>query len=151
MIAVAASSVLLIAAADGDLLSGNRISTSSSQTGTSSTSGCSKPPGYLLIIANESGFNGSARYSTSYLSTHPWPVITVKKGQTVNIIVCNTDPTFSHGFGIDNYLDSGVAVQPGSTFELTFTANEVGNFTIRCTIFCPPHIFMQYGRLAVTS
>ncbi|MDV3244256.1 MAG: hypothetical protein LYZ66_03645 [Nitrososphaerales archaeon] len=151
LIVATVSSVLAIALFAGDFSSGNHTSTSSSQTGTSSTSGCSRPPSYVLIIANETGFNGSARHSTSYLAAHPWPVITVEKGQTVNILVCNTDPTFSHGFGIAHYLDSGVAVAPGSTFKLTFVANEAGDFTIRCTIFCPPHIFMQYGRIAITS
>jgi FtsP/CotA-like multicopper oxidase with cupredoxin domain len=149
--AAASSSVLLIISFAGDFSGGNRTSTLSSTSGASSISGCSRPPGYVLIIANESGFNGSARYSTSYLAAHPWPVISVKKGQTVNIIVCNTDPTFSHGFGITHYLDSGIAVQPGSTFKFTFVADEVGDFTIRCTIFCPPHIFMQYGRITVSS
>lgn len=151
LVAVAVSSVLLIVLFAGDFSGGNHTSTSSSRSGTNSTIGCSRPPGYVLIIANESGFNGSARYSTSYLAAHPWPVVTVKKGQTVNIIVCNTDRTFSHGFGITHYLDSGVTVQPGSTFKFTFVADEVGDFTIRCTIFCPPHIFMQYGRITVSS
>ncbi len=149
---VAVSSVLLITVAHGGLSGGDHASTSSSQTPTSTTSGCSRPPGYFLIIANESGFNGSADYSTSYLAAHPWPAITVKQGQTVNIIVCNTDPTFAHGFEIDNYLPgAGVTLQPGSTYTFTFVANEAGGFTFRCTIFCPVHIWMQYGRIVVTS
>ena len=136
----------------GNLAGVDHTSTSSSHLGTNATGGCSRPPGYFLIIANESGFNGSADYSTGYLAAHPWPVITAKQGQTVNILVCNTDPTFPHGFEIDNYLPgAGVTLQPGSSYELTLVANEAGVFTFRCTIFCPVHIWMQYGRIVVTS
>jgi len=103
--------------------------------------GCNRPAGYILILADQNGFNNSVNHK------RPWPVLTVQKGSTVNLIVCNTDTVEAHGFGIDTYV-SPTQLRPGQFFRTSFIAEQGGNFTIYCSIFCSVHVFMQ-GRLAV--
>ncbi len=106
--------------------------------------GCNAPRGYVLIIAGPSGFNNSVNHA------RPWPVVSVQKGDSVNLFVCNVDSVSAHGFAIDHYLDGGVALRPGETFRVSFVADRSGNFTIFCNIFCPVHILMR-AQLRVTS
>lgn len=111
---------------------------------------CLKPPGYFLIIANLDGFNGSV----TKLQESPnvaWPVVRVHRGDKVNIMVCNTDDYSSHGFAIEHYLDAGVALMPHETFRVSFTADQAGNYTMYCNIFCPVHPYMLSGQLIVTE
>jgi len=89
------------------------------------------------------GFNGSKYHSL------PWPIVNTTQGQTVFIHVINNDPTQPHGFAITHYLDSGITLRPGECYNLTFTANQAGNFTMFCNIFCTIHVYMQDGRLSV--
>ena len=110
----------------------------------SGVKGCNTPRGYVLITAGTSGFNDSANHA------RPWPVVTSPRGETVSIFVCNTDPVSSHGFAIDRYLVSGIVLGPGEAFRVSFVADQAGNFTIFCNIFCPVHAFM-IGRLRVTA
>ena len=106
--------------------------------------GCITPHGYVLITAGLSGFNGSVNH------LRPWPVVTVQKGDTVNLFVCNDDRVSVHGFAIDHYLNAGVTLRSGESFRVSFVADRGGNFTIFCNIFCPVHPFM-IGQLRVTS
>jgi len=111
-------------------------------------SGCEKPAGGYLIIADEEGFNGSKMVGSP---TASWPNINVTRGSAVNIVVCNAD-TFTHGFQIDNYFNSNIeSVAPGQVITVSFMASKAGTFRIYCSIFCPVHVFMQSGELSVTA
>ena len=112
--------------------------------------GCAKPAGGFLIIAGDSpgnvGYNDSEGHGAP---TNPWPIITVQKGTTVNITVCNTDRQ-AHGFNISHYYDSSIeTVAPGQVIRVQFVADEAGTFRIYCAIFCTIHVFMQSGELIV--
>jgi heme/copper-type cytochrome/quinol oxidase subunit 2 len=107
---------------------------------------CNRPPGFILIIANLSGFNDSIGHGAP---AHPWPVVHVEKGQEVNFLVCNLDQTQAHGFAITYYFDSGVPIMPGEAYRIVFTATKAGTFTIYCNIFCTIHIYMR-GQLIVS-
>ncbi len=61
------------------------------------------------------------------------PVITVKKGERVRILVTSRDVT--HGFQIADYgID--LEVHPGRWYSAEFTADKPGTFTMRCSVFC---------------
>ena len=107
---------------------------------------CSQPPGFILIIADLSGFNNSVGHGAPI---HPWPVIHVHKGDTVRFVVCNHDETQPHGFAIRYYLDAGIAMAPNDAFQIVFQATQTGTFDIYCNIFCTIHVFMR-GQLVVT-
>jgi hypothetical protein len=109
--------------------------------------GCAKPAGGFLIIANEQGYNDSVGHGAPYSN---WPVISVHQGQSITIVVCDTD-TQAHGFQIDHYYDRSVqTIVPGQVITVSFVANETGSFRIYCDVFCTVHIFMQNGELIVT-
>lgn len=103
-------------------------------------SACNRPPGFILIIADLSGFNDSIGHGAP---ANPWPVVRVEEGQVVNFLVCNLDQTQAHGFAISYYFDAGVPVMPGEAYQIVFTATEAGTFAIFCNIFCTIHIFMR--------
>ena len=108
---------------------------------------CDRPAGFILIIADLSGFNNSIGHGAP---VHPWPIVHVVKGQVVHFLVCNLDPTQAHGFAITYYFDSGVPILPGEAYRIVFTATEAGTFTIYCNIFCTIHIYMR-GQLIVSD
>ena len=108
---------------------------------------CNRPPGFILIIADLSGFNDSIGHGAPL---HPWPVVYVEKGQVVRFLVCNLDPTQAHGFAITYYFDSGVPILPGEAYGIVFTATKAGTFAIFCNIFCTIHIYMR-GQLIVSG
>ncbi len=100
---------------------------------------------FVVVMANEGmnvGFNGSKFQSGS------WPIMNVTMGRTVTIHVINNDTVQSHGFAIQHYL-TGFSLGPGTCSDVTFTANQLGSFTVYCNISCSIHIFMQNGRLNV--
>jgi FtsP/CotA-like multicopper oxidase with cupredoxin domain len=107
---------------------------------------CDRPPGFILIIADLSGFNNSISHGAP---SNPWPVIRVERGQVVRLLVCNQDTTQPHGFAIASYLEPGVAMAPGDAYRIVFTATMQGTFRIYCDIFCTVHVFMV-GRLIVS-
>jgi FtsP/CotA-like multicopper oxidase with cupredoxin domain len=112
-------------------------------------SGCKKPADGYLIIVDANGFNGSKIVGSPGV---PWPVIQVAEGSTVNIVVCNVDATFAHGFQIGHYFDSNIeSVAPDQVITVSFAATKAGTFQIYCSILCPPHIFMQSGFLRLTG
>jgi heme/copper-type cytochrome/quinol oxidase subunit 2 len=104
---------------------------------------------HFLIIeestGQDEGMNGSY-----YRLGQKWPVMHVVKGDTVIINVTNEGTSEPHGFAIVHYDDSGVTVRPGQTQIITFVANQVGNFTVYCNIFCSIHPYMQNGVLIVS-
>lgn len=128
----------------------NHIGTSTSEVESSAVvtkSVCMRPPGYILIIADLSGYNDSIGHGAP---THPWPVVNVEKGQVVHFLVCNLDQTQAHGFAITHYFDAGIPILPGEAYRIVFTANEAGTFAIYCNIFCTIHIYMR-GELVVSD
>jgi len=108
---------------------------------------CDRPPGFFLIIADLSGFNGSISHGAPM---NPWPVIRVQQGDVVRILICNKDTTQPHGFAISTYFPVGVAIAPGEAYKIIFTATVPGTFVIYCNIFCTVHVFMV-SRLIVQS
>ncbi len=100
---------------------------------------------FVVVMANEGmnvGFNGSAFQSGS------WPIINVTVGSSVTIHVINNDTVQSHGFAIQHYF-SGFALGSDRCSDATFTADQLGSFTIYCSISRSIHVLMQNGRLNV--
>jgi hypothetical protein len=116
----------------------------------SQISSCVKPPGYFLIVADIHGFNNSVGHIHDF-PNEPWPVLNVKRGDRVNILVCNEDDYSPHGFAIEHYFDGGTALMPHESFRLSIVADQVGTFTIYCNIFCPVHAYMLSGQLVVAE
>jgi len=112
-----------------------------------SKSTCNRPPGFVLIIADLSGFNDSVGHGAPL---HPWPVVHVQRGEMVRFVVCNHDETQPHGFAIRYYLDAGIAMAPNDAYQIVFQATEIGTFDIYCNIFCTIHVFMR-GQLIVSA
>ncbi len=101
---------------------------------------CERPPGYILMILDDNGFNDSIHNGQ--------PTIQFQRNDTVNILVCNLDPIQSHGFAIDHYFAVGVTLRPGEAYKISFVARDPGSFTIYCNVFCTVHTFMK-GTLRV--
>lgn len=110
-------------------------------------SSCVRPPGFFLIIADLSGFNDSIAHGAPL---NPWPVVNVHLGDMVRFLVCNQDQSQAHGFAIQSYFDTGIALAPGEAVTIEFQATIPGTFVIYCNIFCTVHAFMV-GRLVVSS
>ncbi len=114
--------------------------------------GCVKPAGGFLIIASGTGYNDSIGHGAPQKN---WPIVDVRQGQNVTIVVCDIDIQ-AHGFQITHYYDSSnghadVTLAPGQVITVSFTADKAGDFDIYCEIFCTIHIYMQSGLLNVTS
>jgi FtsP/CotA-like multicopper oxidase with cupredoxin domain len=107
---------------------------------------CTRPPGYAIIIADGTGFNGSKSHGAPVT---PWPPIQVKRNETVSLLICNQDPIQAHGFVIDHYFDGGVVLNPGEAYKISFVASDAGAFRIFCYVFCTVHTYMS-GQLRVT-
>jgi len=115
-------------------------------------SNCVKPAGGFLIVASGTGYNDSIGHGAPQ---NNWPIVTVKQGQNVTIVVCNIDVQ-AHGFQITHYWDasddhSQVTISPGQVYKVSFVANQAGSFDIYCEIFCSIHVYMQSGLLKVTA
>jgi len=128
---------------------GSQPSTGSTSSSTQNLpAGCQKPPGGYLIIARVTGFNDSISHGAP---TKAWPIVTVNKGDTVKLVVCNIDSQ-AHGFQISNYFDSNIeSVAPGQVIAVSFVADKTGTFTIYCSTFCSVHIYMQSGEIRVVG
>ncbi len=149
-IAVLLAISLVVLMAAGPAL--NRIGNSPRFPGVAPTvtvtkSTCDRPPGFILIIADLSGYNNSIGHGAP---AQPWPVVRVAKGQVLHFLVCNLDQTQPHGFAITYYFDAGLPIMPGQAYRISFTATEAGTFTIYCNIFCTIHIYMR-GQLIVSG
>lgn len=121
--------------------------------GTNCWSRPSGPPGsavFTVVMANE-GMNIGYNSSKSHLPK-PWPVMNVTLNQHVIIHVINND-TQAHGFTIVHYFESGIngvsGLAPGQCYDVQFTANASGSFTVKCSIFCTIHAYMLNGQLNV--
>ena len=73
-------------------------------------------------------------------------IIEVNKGDRVTIRLISTD--VHHGLYIDGYEISTDA-RPGQDGSLTFTANNTGKFTMRCSVTCGPFHPYMTGYLKV--
>jgi len=105
---------------------------------------------FTVVMANEGvnvGFNGSEHHAV------PWPVMNVTLGQNVIIHVINNDSVQPHGFQVIQYFDQGInglsGLAPGQCYDVRFTANVLGSFTVQCNIFCTIHQVMLKGQLNV--
>ncbi len=144
MAVVIASSAAVAAVISPDL---NSVSSTNSMQ-VSLPAGCAKPAGGFLIIADELGFNDSVDHG---VPQNPWPVMNVRQGQNVTIVVCNADPSQPHGFQVDNYYDARlVAIAPGQVLTVSFVADKTGTFRVYCNIPCSVHWAMQSGELVVS-
>src|SRR5437879_13030355 len=123
---------------------------STANKGTSLPAGCVKPANGFLIIASSRGYNDSVGHGVG--PNDSWPILTVQRGQSVSITVCNTDIE-AHGFQIYHYFDSEtVSIAPRQVIRVSFVANQTGTFRTYCSIFCVPHApYMQYGELIVAQ
>jgi hypothetical protein len=122
--------------------------TQSTSTSVSTPSGCVKPADGFLIIASQLGYNDSVDHG---VPANSWPVMNVKVGQNVTIIVCNEDPAQAHGFNIDYYYNNRiVSVGVGQVLRVSFIAGKAGSFRVYCNIFCTVHWAMQSGKLVVS-
>ena len=109
--------------------------------------GCAQPRGGFLVVASNTGYNDSIGHGAPQKN---WPVISVRQGQNVTIVVCNIDVQ-AHGFQITHYYDKNeVTVSPGQVIKVNFVADQTGAYVIYCEIFCSIHIYMQSGLLDVT-
>jgi hypothetical protein len=114
--------------------------------------GCDRPAGGFLIVASDTGYNDSIGHGAP---KNNWPIVTVKEGQNVTIVVCNIDVQ-AHGFQITHYWDATddhgeVTIVPGQVYKVSFVASQAGSFDIYCEIFCSIHVYMQGGLLNVTA
>lgn len=78
------------------------------------------------------------------------PVIEVSEGDQVVLKLRSADVT--HGFSLKAFgIYVAKGIQPGKTVYVTFTADKVGRFIFRCTVFCGDiHQHMQ-GTLIVNE
>jgi nitrous oxide reductase len=111
-----------------------------------SLASCAHTQGYMTIIADDHGYNDSIAHGAPI---NPWPLISVKRGDTVNLTFCNLDSVEAHGLAIDTYFDRGVILSPGTAYQISFTAYQTGSFRIFCTNFCTVHKYMS-GTLVVS-
>jgi len=61
--------------------------------------------------------------------------ISVKRGETLRLVLENVEPNVPHGFIIEGYTEP-VVVPPGKTVEVEFVADKPGTFSFYCTVFC---------------
>ncbi len=94
---------------------------------------------YMLVIADMGG-NGYDKFIPG--------TVTVLKGDTLKIVLNNTDTGMDHGFAIDAYGINQV-VKAGQTVTIEFVADKAGVFTFYCTIPCGPGHSQMTGQLIV--
>lgn len=124
-------------------------------TPVNNTNGGSGSHVYFLIVETDppspyAGINGSYYVP----ATQKWPVMHVQQGQVVSIRVLNCASNEPHGFQVSFYdpeSKSLNAIQPGGSYDVTFTATTAGTFRVYCSIFCSIHPLMQNGELVVSS
>jgi cytochrome c oxidase subunit 2 len=73
-------------------------------------------------------------------------VITVKKGEKVRLFVTATDR--DHGIKIQGY-DIDQVLKKGATETIEFTADKVGTFEFKCSVYCGMGHRKMKGKLVV--
>lgn len=110
--------------------------------------GCVRPAGGFLIVGSSMGYNDSVAHGAP---VKPWPILDVTNGSDVAITVCNTygEPL---GFQVAHYFDSKIeSISPGQAITVSFVADEVGTFTIYCSVLSPIHVYLQGGEVNVAA
>jgi cytochrome c oxidase subunit 2 len=75
--------------------------------------------------------------------------ITVNKGETVHLRITGQDVV--HGFAIGKLgIDTG-PILPGEPVTVEFVADEVGQFTFYCNVWCSPYHYRMRGTLEVVD
>ncbi len=101
----------------------------------------------LMTVAGPFYYNSMVRSETGnervfYVTAKQWAFepnhFVVKKGETVTFILTSADVT--HGFQILAYNVS-VVLHPGDYVKVSFVANKVGTFEIRCFVYCGEPVF----------
>jgi nitrous-oxide reductase len=89
-------------------------------------------------------------YLTAIRSEFGIPSFTVRKGDKVNLKVTNIETIrdMTHGFALDGY-GINVAIDPGQTKEISFTAEKSGTYWYYCTWFCSALHLEMRGRMLV--
>jgi nitrous-oxide reductase len=89
-------------------------------------------------------------YLTAIRSKFGLSEFTVKQGDKVTVTVSNLETIrdMTHGFAVDDY-GVNVAIDPGQTREVTFTADKVGTYWYYCTWFCSALHLEMRGRMLV--
>ncbi len=93
---------------------------------------------YMVVEADW----GGSGYDKFYPQT-----ITVQKGDTVKIVLNNTD-TMDHGFALDAF-NINQPVTAGRTITFQFVASQVGIFDFYCTMPCGAGHSQMRGQLVV--
>ena len=73
-------------------------------------------------------------------------VITVKKGEKVRLIITATDR--KHGIKIEGY-DIDQVLNSGDPTTIEFTADKVGTFEFKCSVYCGMGHRKMKGKLVV--
>ncbi len=73
-------------------------------------------------------------------------VVTVKKGEKVRLLITATDR--DHGIKIEGYAIDQV-LKKGRTETIEFTADKVGTFVFKCSVFCGMGHRKMKGKLVV--
>ncbi len=73
--------------------------------------------------------------------------ITVKRGETVKLILVGQDVT--HGFMIEGLLDDVGTINPGEKKIVEFTPQETGVYIMICTVYCSPEHHNMTGKVTV--
>ena len=73
-------------------------------------------------------------------------VIRVKKGEKVRLIITATD--HDHGFKLDTF-DVNQVLKKGDPTTIEFTADKVGEFEFKCSVYCGMGHRKMKGKLVV--
>jgi nitrous-oxide reductase len=89
-------------------------------------------------------------YMTAIRSKYGLNDFTVKRGDEVTVRITNIETIrdMSHGWALEDY-GINVALDPGQTREVSFTADKPGTFWYYCTWFCSALHLEMRGRMLV--
>jgi len=89
-------------------------------------------------------------YMTAIRSKYGLNSFTVKSGDQVTLTVTNVETLrdMSHGWALEGH-GINLALDPGQTREVTFTAGEPGTYWYYCTWFCSALHLEMRGRMLV--
>ncbi len=99
----------------------------------------------FTLVSTTNGYNDSVTHSGQQ-----WPVLSVRRCDTVTVRLLNQDPSQPHGLAVALYANSGVFAGPGGKAQVNFQVNRTGEYKVYCTIPCSIHPYMQNGVLIVS-